>query len=157
MTKKSRGNKAKLPAGSRKSSPATKISPPKEAVHPTPQKIPLRHVLLILPILVLLPALTFWPVLGHEFLNWDDTKNVTGNPLIKSLTAQNLKAIFLDSAKISNYYIPMTFVSFSVDHALFGLDARAFHRTNLILHIANGLLVFWFCYLLTRRLRLVIF
>ncbi len=152
MTKKSRDNKAKLLAGARKGSPATIISPSTEAVHPAPQKIPLRHVLLILLILILLPALTFWPVLGHEFLNWDDPKNITGNPLIKSLTVQNLKAIFVDSAKISNYYIPLTFVSFSVDHALFGLDARAFHRTSLILHIANGLLVFWFIYLLTRRL-----
>lgn len=157
MTKKFRGNKAKLPAGSRKSSPGAKKSTPRETDHPTPVKIRQGHALLLLFILILLPAFTFWPVLNHEFLNWDDPKNITANPQIKGLTAQNLHAIFLDSAKISNYYIPLTFVSFSVDHALFGLDARAFHRTNLILHIANGLLVFWFFYLLTRRLSLAFF
>ncbi len=151
MSKKSRNRKANLPAPSEKGPSPTKKSAPRKSEGPAPQKIPLRHFLLIFLILILLPAATFWPVLGHEFLNWDDPKNITGNPLIKSLTVQNLKAIFVNSAKISNYYIPLAFVSLSLDHALFGLDSRAFHRTNLIFHIANGLLIFWFFYLLTGR------
>ena len=147
MSKKSRAKKAKIPAAKRPL-PA-KISTPKGVAD---QPAPKKYILLSLFILIFLPAFTFWPVLGHEFLNWDDPQNITGNPQIKSFAAQNLKAIFLDSAKISGYYIPLTFLTFSADHALFGLDARAFHRTSLILHIANGLLVFWLFYLLTRRL-----
>ncbi len=147
MSQKSHIKKAKIPAA--KNPLPTKISSLKGGLDQSAQK---KYILLTLFILILLPAFTFWPVLSYEFLNWDDPKNITANPQIKALTAQNLKAIFLDSAKISNYYIPLTFVTFSVDHALFGLDARAFHRTNLIIHIANGLLVFWLFYLLTRRL-----
>ncbi len=157
MPKKSLPKKDHLPPRTKKGHPALKKSPPRKSAYPAPQEIPQRYTLLILLILILLPALTFWPVLGHEFLNWDDNKNITRNSQIKALTPQNLKAIFLDSAKISNYYIPLTFVTFSLDHAVFGLNARAFHRTNLILHIANGLLVFWFFCLLTRRPSLAFF
>jgi hypothetical protein len=109
------------------------------------------YYLSLLLILILLPAWTFWPVLNHEFLNWDDPLNVLENPQIKKISFENLKGILFSSWKISGYYIPLTFFSFAADHALFGLKAEAFHRTSLILHILNVLLLFWFFYLLSRN------
>jgi tetratricopeptide (TPR) repeat protein len=104
--------------------------------------------------LILIPALVYGPVLGFDFNNWDDPLNILENPQVKGLTLKNLKEIFLYSAEISNYYIPLTFLSYALDYSLFGLDPGAFHRTNLILHVLNGLLVFWVFSLLSRNLLL---
>jgi hypothetical protein len=107
-----------------------------------------KYILVLLLTLTLLPVWTFWPILGHEFTNWDDPINVLGNPQIKRMNLESMKEILFSSGKISGYYIPLTFSSFATDHALFGLNAKAFHRTNVILHVLNVLLVFWFFYLL---------
>ena len=73
------------------------------------------------------------------------------NPHIKRISLENMKGILFSSWKISGYYIPLTFLSFAADHALFGLNAKAFYRTNMILHTLNVLLVFWFFYLLSQN------
>jgi len=153
MAPKFRPPKGKSPKGNRRDHPLGKDLKGK----PEDQgsiKISRGYIFFCLLILIILPAWTFWPVLSHQFINWDDPINVIENPQIKAFTPEKLKEIISDSAKISKYYIPLTFLTFSLDHALFGLDAEAFHRTNLILHIANGLLVLWFFYLLTHRLSL---
>ncbi len=112
-----------------------------------------RHWQIFLAILalILIPVWVFWPVLGYDFVNWDDPLLVVDNPQIKNLSPEGLKEIFLSSAKVSNYYMPLTFLSFSLDYALFGLDPGAFHRVNLLIHVLNGLLVFYFFYLLSRN------
>jgi len=46
------------------------------------------------------------------------------------------------------YYRPMVTASFALDHALFGLDPWGYHLTNVLLHLANALLVL----MLVRRL-----
>ena len=106
-------------------------------------------IYLALLALILIPGLVYWPVLSFEFNNWDDPLNILENPQVRGLTLKNLKEIFLFSAEVSNYYIPLTFISYALDYSLFGLNAEAFHRTNLALHVLNGLLVFWFFYLLS--------
>jgi hypothetical protein len=37
---------------------------------------------------------------------------------------------------------PLTWLSLALDHAIYGLDPRGFHLTNLLLHVANTVLVF---------------
>ena len=98
-----------------------------------------------------MPAGVFWPVLGYDFVNWDDPLNILDNPQIKGLGLENIKEILSSSAKISKYYIPLTYFSYAIDYTWFGLDAEAFHRTNLILHVLNTLLVFCFFYLLSQN------
>jgi hypothetical protein len=115
-----------------------------------PGKSPILFILLILA-LVLLPLWVYWPVLSHDFVSWDDPSNVLQNPQIRGLGLSHIQEIFSSSAEISNYYIPLTFFSYALDYACSGLDAGAFHRTNLALHILNGLLTFWFFYLLSRN------
>jgi hypothetical protein len=40
------------------------------------------------------------------------------------------------------YYRPLVTASFALDHAVFGLEPWGYHLTNLLLHLANTLLVF---------------
>jgi Flp pilus assembly protein TadD len=114
-------------------------------------------VCLVLLALIIFPALVYWPLLGYGFINWDDPLNILDNPQIKRFSPEGVKEILLHSARISNYYIPLTFLSFSFDYALFGLDPGAFHRTSLVLHLLNTLLVFWVFHLLSRNLYLAFF
>ena len=40
-------------------------------------------------------------------------------------------------------YYPLLVTSFWLEYQLWGLDARGYHTTNLILHLVNALLVFF--------------
>lgn len=86
--------------------------------------------------------------LQGEFLEWDDTTHVTQNPAIRALTPENLRTMFTDySAKL---YIPFTFLSFAVDYQVWGRNPYGYHLTNLLLQLANTLLVLALAYRLLR-------
>jgi len=84
--------------------------------------------------------LVFSQTLGFEFVNWDDDIYVYNNPLARSLSTENVGSIF--STFYYYAYIPITLLSHSVDIALWGMDARGHHLTNVILHCINTTWVF---------------
>ena len=102
-------------------------------------------------LLVLAPLLVYVPVLHHDFLRlWDDDAYVTDNPHVRTgLTLSNVRWAFT-SFEQSNWH-PMAWLSHMLDCQLFGLNAGAQHLENLLLHIANGLLLFWLLWKATGR------
>jgi tetratricopeptide (TPR) repeat protein len=97
---------------------------------------PLRHRWpLLLP--ALLAGIVFFQVDGFGFVNLDDDLYVTGNPLL-AVGASPLDAVTTPQAEV---WVPATWLSLMADHALAGMDPGAFHRTNLLLHLLNVLLV----------------
>lgn len=77
---------------------------------------------------------------AHEFVNFDDPDYVSDNQQVASgLNAQSIGWAFRPQAA---NWIPLTWLSLMFDAELFGVDARAYHRTNLLLHVANALLLF---------------
>ncbi len=82
----------------------------------------------------------FAPVLGYEFAGYDIQDQVTDNPFIHHLSWTNLGRIFTQRY-VTSYY-PVRLLSFAIDRALWGLDPRGFHLTNLLIHTANVLLVY---------------
>lgn len=91
----------------------------------------------LLPALLLLAAFAaFGGALSYDFVRWDDPQLVTENPLV----ANHSPAVF--ATYDPELYIPLTFLSFQLEHLLFGYSAAAFHATNLLLHGINVLLVF---------------
>ncbi len=100
-------------------------------------------------LIVAATAAVYSLVPGFGFTNWDDDFYVLGNPLVRSLTWSKLGAVFT-TEELGNYH-PLTMLSYVVEHQFFGLDPRFFHLTNLALHAANGVLVFWLVWLLFRR------
>jgi protein O-mannosyl-transferase len=150
MAKRSPEKKTPKKAGQQSTAAGAKgDSPPSSPKEPGRRRWP---IWLLLLALILIPAWVFWPGGGYEFVNWDDPTLVVENPQIKQFSPHGIKEILLHSARISNYYIPWTFLSYSVDYVLFGLNPGAFHRVNVLLHVLNGLLVFVFFYLLSRNL-----
>jgi len=91
----------------------------------------------------------FAAVLGAEFLNFDDLHLYVQNPGYQGLDGAHLAWCFRSTRL--GHYAPLTWISAAIDHELFGLDPRAFHRTNLVLHGANAALFVVLAVALVRR------
>ena len=83
----------------------------------------------------------YWQVHNSDFVNYDDNVYVTENPNVQSgLTLESIRWAF--RTPVARNWHPVTCLSLMLDYQLFGLNARAFHITNLLFHIASGLLLF---------------
>ena len=77
--------------------------------------------------------------LRGEFVDWDDPSHITRNPAIRALTFENVRVMF--TTPIAKLYCPLTSLSYAIDYQLWGRDPFGYHLTNLLLHLANTLLV----------------
>lgn len=94
----------------------------------------LRYIFIALIILVV-----YGNTLNHDFV-WDDHPVIAINPALESLG--NIPKFFVmeDIAEGSTgYYRPMTYVSFAIDRAIWGVNPVGFNITNLALHILVAL------------------
>jgi tetratricopeptide (TPR) repeat protein len=87
-------------------------------------------------------CLPFLSSLDNDFTNWDDDKYVTGNPVIRELSWENVKATF--GKFYVGTYCPLVILSYALEYSLWGLNPFGYHLTNLLLHVGNSLLVFCF-------------
>jgi len=88
----------------------------------------------------LITFVLYTPTLKNDFVLWDDDKYVYENSHIRSL---NLRSLYwmLTSFHEGNWH-PLTWVSHSLDFALWELNPWGHHLTNIILHGFNTLLTF---------------
>lgn len=105
-----------------------------------------RQVTVSLLLVLIITSVAFYPSLQNNFTNWDDDLNVVENQHIKELSWENVKTWF--SQDFVKHYVPLVMVSYALEYKLFGLDPFAYHTVNLLLHLLNCCLVFWFIYLL---------
>jgi Flp pilus assembly protein TadD len=97
-------------------------------------------MLAIALVLVAATLAVYGQTLRAEFVTADDGVYVTANPTVKAgLTWEGLRWAF--GLRESNW-MPLTWLSFMLDATLAGASPRAFHRTNLILHLAGTLVLF---------------
>jgi len=91
--------------------------------------------------LTLATAAVFYQVCTHDFVNYDDPEYVYENPNIQAgITPKTIKWAF--TTGYFSYWHPLTWLSHMLDWQLFGPNPAGHHLTNLILHIANTLLLF---------------
>ena len=101
-----------------------------------------------LPLLVALATFAaVQPSLQDGFTKWDDPVYVTGNSAIHTLDARTVREAFAGSF-FGNYH-PLTVLSLALDYRIGRMDPRGYHLTNVLLHVANAVLVFLFLFLLT--------
>jgi Flp pilus assembly protein TadD len=100
---------------------------------------PLIYRLVFITVLLLA---VYGNTLNHRFV-WDDFDIIVDNPQLEKLS--NIPSLFLSEDKIegsTGYYRPMTYVSFALDRAIWGLNPVGFNITNLLLHILVALLFY---------------
>jgi tetratricopeptide (TPR) repeat protein len=98
----------------------------------------------------MLVCIVFAPAQDNQFLNWDDDLTITSNPHVRTLSADNLKAIF--AAPYGEIYNPLTTLSYALEYRFFGYDSQVVHFDNILLHAANAGLVLFLVFLLTQSM-----
>jgi len=84
----------------------------------------------------------FCRTLTHEFVDWDDPAYVTKNDDVRNgLSPAGVRHAFTD-LRTGNWH-PLTMLSHMLDVQLFGMKPAGHHLTNVLLHTANTLLLFW--------------
>lgn len=67
--------------------------------------------------------------------NFDDAANIVNNPLIREFNVDGIKQAFQSRRGVG-------VVSFQLNYYLSGLEMPGFHAVNLLIHLANSLLVY---------------
>jgi tetratricopeptide (TPR) repeat protein len=134
-------------------------SPPQAAVHSDDWWIRLLPMI----ILVFVTVAVFWPVLGHQFLAYDDSVDVYQNPYLQARSLDNLLHFW--RYPYESLYTPLTYTLYALAAWAPGLltesasaavvpDPRLFHSFNLLLHLLSVLIVWRILVLLLRRTKL---
>ncbi len=100
----------------------------------------------------ILTFVSFRYTLNNQITNWDDDVYVTNDKYIKSFSAENLKAVLTEDITKNNYH-PLTMLSLAVNYHFAKLQPRTYYLTNILIHIANSLLVFLLALGLCKRLK----
>jgi Tfp pilus assembly protein PilF len=90
--------------------------------------------------IVVLVWAVFAQVRHHDFVNYDDRIYVVENPMLKrGLGPDTLARAF---RPYENNWIPLTWISLQVGHALHGMSPAGFLLSNVALHAASAVLLF---------------
>jgi len=97
-----------------------------------------------------------WPVLSAKALCFDDSQYLTENLLIQNPSWTSAKLFLtevVEPSTVHGYYQPLAMISLMIDCALGGRsdNLRPFHRTSLVLHASNTVLLSVLIYLLFGR------
>ena len=102
-----------------------------------------RPAIAISLLLTLATVAAFWRLPGHDFVAIDDNVYVTANPYVASgLTAKSIRWAF--TTVTAEFWHPLTWLSLMADSQIFEGRPAGFHLSNLLLHIINTLLLFFF-------------
>jgi len=100
------------------------------------------HVI-ALAVILAVTLCVYGRTIGFEFLaTWDDNVYITQNSAVKGFSLPNLKAAF-SSFHVGNY-APVQIISYMFDYTMWGLNPAGFHLGNILLHAANGAILFLF-------------
>ena len=83
----------------------------------------------------LVTALIF-PALAGQFLTWDDNTTLTGNTAFRGFGRAQLHWMVTNT--LMGHYMPLTWLSFAVSHAIGGMDPWFYHAGSLLLHALNA-------------------
>ena len=124
----------------------------------------MRRNLFLILLLILVTFLVYAPSLKNGFV-WDDFLVVTDNHFIKSW--KNFPLMFtrqyltspedlpyltdrnIGSGEIS--YRPVVTLTYFVDYWIWKLNPFGYHLRNLVLHLINTVLLYWFCFLVLKK------
>ena len=96
-----------------------------------------RGVFIFVLVLAAVTIFAYRPAWNGGLL-WDDDVYITNNELLTA--PDGLRRIWFSLDSPSQYF-PLVYTTFRIEHAVWGLDPTGYHWVNLLLHIANALLV----------------
>ncbi|MGZ3975777.1 MAG: ArnT family glycosyltransferase, partial [Flavisolibacter sp.] len=106
---------------------------------------------LAIGVIVGITVLAFLPVLGADFVNWDDGDYYDNNFI------NNLFNPEIFTRTVQGNYHPLTMFSLAINYAISGKNAWSYHLFNLLFHLVNCALVFRLVYLLSGKNNFIAF
>src|SRR6266481_10230501 len=98
---------------------------------------PKRDYLLLALLLAVTTILAYQPAWHGGFI-WDDDSYITNNELLTA--PDGLRRIWFSLGSPSQYF-PLVYTMFRFEHSWWGLNPTGYHVVNILLHIANALIV----------------
>jgi protein O-mannosyl-transferase len=98
---------------------------------------PRSRALIFAVVLAAVTIFAYRPAWHGGFL-WDDDAYIINNELLTAPDGWQRIWFSLDSP---SQYFPLTYSTFRIEHALWSLNTTGYHWVNLLLHVANALLV----------------
>jgi protein O-mannosyl-transferase len=94
-------------------------------------------------LLAIIVLLIFGQSMHFPFSSWDDQRFIAQNALLAEASATHaVDCLRTNSVAGERLYIPVTYLSFLAERAVFDLRPGASHAINLLLHLCNVLLLF---------------
>ncbi len=90
-------------------------------------------------VIALLCVAVYAGSLGNGFVLWDDDVLVFNNPAVAELSPATIARAF--TSYDPELYVPLTIVSYQIEHAIAGFNPLLYHVNNLLLHIFCSFLV----------------
>jgi hypothetical protein len=98
--------------------------------------------IVLITLLFLVNFLLYWQVRSFDFIILDDHAYAL-NPMVQSgLTLEGLRWAFTGFDYNTGNWHPLTWLSLMLDRQLYGMYAGGYHVTNLLIHMANTILLF---------------
>ena len=101
-------------------------------------------------LLVIITLAVYFSSLFNHFV-WDDEQFIYRNQYVASFDVSHIFSTntIAGAGETSNYYRPITTLSFAWDYLFWGLNPIGYHLTNTLLHIGAGILL----YIILKNLR----
>ena len=93
--------------------------------------------------IVLLTAMVFLPVLQGGFLSWDDNGLFLQNTQYRGLSTLHWN--WMCTTFYYGHWQPLSWLSYTLDYSLWGMEPAGWHASNLLLHVLNAVLVYLLC------------
>ncbi len=103
--------------------------------------------------LIVITSVIYYQSLNNKLTNWDDQSYIANNQDIKLLQQKGFETALKKSftGYVMGNYHPLTMLSYCLDDDGTSENIKTFHTTNLIIHLLNTVLVFYFIWLLTKQ------
>src|ERR1700744_3858162 len=107
-----------------------------------------RYLWISAAIIAVLTIIVYLPVFHNGFVNLDDDRYIEKQPVIKAIT---VSSFFLQDGYrfIMGNYHPLVITVYSILYHFYQLNPNAYHAVNLIIHLANTVLLLWLFYYIT--------
>jgi tetratricopeptide (TPR) repeat protein len=86
-------------------------------------------------------VIAFLPVLGAEFVAYDDPENFLQNRHYRGLGWSQLQWMWTTTHL--GHYVPLSWMTLGLDYVLWGMNPAGYHAVNLLLHAANAVILFF--------------
>ena len=84
----------------------------------------------------LLTFAVFLPALDNGFIDWDERPLLLGNRHYRGLGWDQIAWMF--TTRLMGHWMPLNWISFGLDYALWGMNPLGYHLTNVVVHAVNA-------------------